>query len=571
MASTSTQTPAATTRMGLTPVMALKGNLPITSISYFPNGKRMISGSSDETVRRWDLQEGKEIKEARIVCKEEVHAVAVSRDGRWVITGGGESGRVELKACKVETGIVTSFEGHSGSITCVDVSADCTLLASGSWDVTARIWSLKTGELMAGPFRSVDWVGSVRLSTDSKKLAVKSWTGRWLEVWDVKTQTLDVRVGNFSGPETTSAPVFWTHQNQNILTAFVNSDATRISEFNASTLETVGTSFAGHTKPVTGLALSFDGALLASASPDDTIKLWAFESRQLLASFDVQQPTHIILSPNSRQLAHTTSSKGDYKIYICNTPPDILVSIGLMPKARHALSKTNPTFELLESDATRRRRNPATFPAISFPPRLQQPLPATDSQQPTFLHHLRRFLRLSSPTNAAPPVRHDQSRDPFDFPATSPLPPNRSLSAQATTQFDNFEISYPPSPSNGVTQFLQQHLSFLTPRHSNGPPVVEVAAGRKFTRLAAAKLPEYRKVDDTRHPSGQQPGAPQDTESSDIDSLPDVHWCKAFLCYYSCWSHGRLRAPPRWRLERVDIPRQDGATTSNRAPAHGGS
>ncbi|KAG1877442.1 hypothetical protein F4604DRAFT_1924070 [Suillus subluteus] len=529
--------------------MTLKGALPIKSISYFPNGKQMISRSLDETIRKWDLQEGEEIREARIICEEDVNTAAVSRDGRWVITGGGESGRAKLKAFKVDTGIATTFEGHSGPITCVDSSLDSTLLVSGSWDVTARIWSLQTGKTVAGPFRSVDWM-----------LAVKSWTGRWLEVWDIKTETLAVRVGKYDGPASTSTPVFWTNKNKNILTTVINSDVTRISEFDASTLETVGAPFAGHTEAVTDLALSFDGSLLASSSShNNTIKLWAFESRQLLASFDVQQPTCIIFSPNSRQLAYTTSSKGDYKIYICNIAPDVLARMGL-PEARHAFSK---------SDATHRRRNPATLPTVSFPPRLQKPLPATESQQPTFLHHLRRFLRFSSTTNAVPPVQHDQPHDPLDFPTTSPLPPTHSLSTQTTTHPDNFEMSSQPRTSNGVTQFLR-HISSRISIPNHGPPVFEVAAGRKVTRLAAANFPEYRKVDDTRYPS-RQPGVPQDTESSDIDSLPDVHWCKAFLCYYSCWSHSRLRMPPRWRLERVDIPRQDGTMTTNRATAQGGS
>ncbi|KAG2030646.1 hypothetical protein BDR03DRAFT_1016899 [Suillus americanus] len=153
-------------------------------------------------------------------------------------------------------------------------------------------------------------------------------------------------------------------------------------------------------------------------------------------------------------------------------------------------------------------------------------------------------------------------------PATLPLP--SPLSGQVATRFDQFEISSPPPPSNGVTQFLRQHLSFLAPRHSLGPPVVEVAPGRTVTRLLAAKLPEYKKVDDTRHPSSQQ-ATVQDNDTSDIDSLPDAHWVKAFLCYNSCWSHGRLRMPPRWRLERVDIPRQNGAANGNRGGTHGSS
>jgi hypothetical protein len=97
-------------------------------------------------------------------------------------------------------------------------------------------------------------------------------------------------------------------------------------------------------------------------------------------------------------------------------------------------------------------------------------------------------------------------------------------------------------------------------------------------RLAAADLPEYKKVDDTRRlPRAQQLlGVSQDTagndpsyESSDNDSLPDVHWCKAFLCYCSCWSHGKPRMPPRWILERVDEHGKNGMTNSSRGGAHG--
>ncbi|KAG1877379.1 hypothetical protein F4604DRAFT_1954710 [Suillus subluteus] len=290
-----------------------------------------------------------------------------------------------------------------------------------------------------------------------------------------------------------------------------------------------------------GLALSFDDALLASASSrDGTIKLWAFESRQLLASFD-----------------YTRHTKDDYKICICDTPPDILA------QARIIARKKSARRDILNSDATRRppaghRRSPIS--AITMAPR---PSPTRDPQQLTFLR-LSKFLHFSC-VNAIP-VRHIQPCDPLDVPATLPLP--SSLSGQVATRFDHFEISSPPPRPNGVVQSLQQHLSFLVPKHSHGPQVVEVAPGRKVTRLLAAKLPEYKKADDTRNPSSQQATMPQENNTADIDSLPDVHWIKAFLCHYSCLSHGRLRMPPRWRLERIDIPCQDGAASSSRG-AHG--
>jgi WD40 repeat protein len=261
MASTSK---AAATKSILTPSMTLKGHGNfIVSLSYFPDGQRMISGSDDKTARQWNLKEGKEIEEVRDVCEGWVWAVAVSRDSRWVVTAGGVDNRWELKVCEVETGIMKKLRGHSMTITCIDISADNTLLASGSNDRTARIWNLETGKLVAGPFESENWVGAIRVSTDSKKLAVELWAGKCLEVWDIQSQKLDVMIGNRSGSGgPISAPIFWTNNNKNILAAFTftkNDAAKTIYELDASTLETVGTPFEGHTKHVRGLALSFDG------------------------------------------------------------------------------------------------------------------------------------------------------------------------------------------------------------------------------------------------------------------------------------------------------------------------
>jgi len=334
--------PAATAKI-LVDVMTLDGQQPtndiwekmpyLRSISYFPNGEEMIAGSTDNSARRWDLQTGREIGDARVVCEREVRAVAVSSDSRWVITGGGDrdhNDSGELKACEVETGMMKTFEGHSDIVTCIDVSVDNNLLASGSFDHTARIWDLNTGKLMAGPFECVNsWVGSVRFSHDSKKLAVKSGVESCLEVWDIREQTLDRRLGKRrSGGVFFDVPVFWTAKDRSIVAAFSFGDDFEehrtICEFDASTLETVGAPFE-HAQTITGLALSFDCVLLASASQDNTIKLWAFESRQLLVSFDVHKPRILILSPNSRQLAYTTYHQ--FKIHVCDISPDIIARI----------------------------------------------------------------------------------------------------------------------------------------------------------------------------------------------------------------------------------------------------
>ncbi|KAG2354217.1 hypothetical protein BDR07DRAFT_627606 [Suillus spraguei] len=446
--STSIQPAAAAKNMVLNQIMTLEGHDKyIRSISYFPDGRRMISGSWDKTAWQWDLQSGKEIEEARNVCERGIWVVAVSRDGRWAITGGGGIGHGELKVIEVETGIVKQFEGHSRGISCIDISPDSKFLVSGSWDRTTRIWSLGTGKLVAGPFKSIDWVGGVRFSPDSKKLAVKSEAGKCLEVWDIHTETLDVRIGEFGETPFTSAPVFWTNRNKTIVASFTFTldDATTIYEFDALTLETVGAPFEAHTKIVRGLALSFDSALLASAADDNTIKLWAFESRQLLASFNARTPETLILSPDSSQLAYTTGCK----IHICNTPLDVLASIGRALEARGSVrifriyyypctnislqasanknSKLNRLLNVcisfsffiytthappLQSPASCRspavRRHQVTSPVISFAHGLP---PEIHPEQPILLRCLRKILRLPSRVITVPA---DQTHDPLD-------------------------------------------------------------------------------------------------------------------------------------------------------------
>ncbi|KIK32488.1 hypothetical protein CY34DRAFT_814253 [Suillus luteus UH-Slu-Lm8-n1] len=167
---------------------------------------------------------------------------------------------------------------------------------------------------------------------------------------------------------------------------------------------------------------------------DDTIKLWAFESRQLLASFDAQNPRPLILSPDSRKLAYATYSDmtytkisstktKDHRICICDIPPDILARAQartIVPQ-KPALALSDP----LNPDGTRRLVAGCRKQPIYVPPAVHPPL-ATTPREPSF--HLSKLLRFSPRTNALWPGRNNQPGDPLDFPATSPLPLNRHTS-----------------------------------------------------------------------------------------------------------------------------------------------
>ncbi|KAG1793979.1 uncharacterized protein HD556DRAFT_460680 [Suillus plorans] len=406
MASSSMQPDAAENKSILTSVMTLEGHEPwkflyedgehhefkyILSISYSPDDKQMISGSGDKTIRRWDLREGKEIEEAREVCENGIDAVAVSRDGRWVVTAGYSLG-------------------------------------------------LKMHRYLRG-----QRVGS-----------------GWVRAWN----SLDMELG--STPDKDGGrklPVFWTTKNKSIVAASnCMDDDTTIHEFDASTLKIVGAPFK-HTEKIFGLALSSDCVLLASSSYL-IIKLWVFESRQLLASFDVSEYPALVFSPNSRQLAYTIFN--DTKIFICDIPANILASVGL--EAQPSTNKSDSRHAgLLNSDATPRpaRRKPVIIPAMSPIPR---PLPARDP------HARLRFLRkLFSRTDAG---RIDEP-NLLDFPATSPLPrplPKHDENSRRTP-------APPTTQSSVINTFptLKSPLNRLSSWWRASPTIVDVP-------LAPAKL-----------------------------------------------------------------------------------
>jgi WD40 repeat protein len=209
------------------------------------------------------------------------------------------------------------------SIYCIDISGDSTLLAVASYG-EVRIWTLNTGKLVADPFDIGGLIPqTLRFSKDSRKLAVSSYDLEelHLEVWDVQTQKLDVQKSTRDNVDS-NYPIFWTTKDKSIVTAFNSKND--VYEFAASTLKTVGAPFK-HTLFLCGLALSSDSVFLASSSYNRTIKLWAFESRQLHASFDVEFCFTLLLSPDSRQLACTCTD--NTKIHICDIPPSILTSI----------------------------------------------------------------------------------------------------------------------------------------------------------------------------------------------------------------------------------------------------
>lgn len=121
----------------------------ITTVSFSPNGDRIVSGSWDNTARVWDGRTGQEQfilqghKDVGHGAKGSVECASFSLNGQIIATGGAD---MSVRLWDVVTGKEREvLLGHTGPVNSVSISPDGSLLASSSEYDGVRIWGLQSG------------------------------------------------------------------------------------------------------------------------------------------------------------------------------------------------------------------------------------------------------------------------------------------------------------------------------------------------------------------------------------------------------------------------------------------
>jgi hypothetical protein len=180
------------------------------SVTFSADGKRLLSGSQDRSIRLWDVATGTEIRQF-VGHTSNVYSVALSADGRIAVSVAGASagkalaeGIVDdplncvLGVWDVESGqLLRKLRGHTGAILGVAISPDGRFALSGSGgefygggrfvasaDNTERLWDLTAGSEVvrfSGHLRSVC---SVAFSSDGPEI-VSCGFDKTVRVWKV--------------------------------------------------------------------------------------------------------------------------------------------------------------------------------------------------------------------------------------------------------------------------------------------------------------------------------------------------------------------------------------------------
>ena len=128
----------------------------VKSVTFSPDGKTLASGSSDQTIKIWDLASGRELR-TLVGPSSNVTSVAFSPDGKILASGSWDQ---TIKLWDPISGQeLPTLSGHSHAVAAVAFNVDGSIVASGSWDHTIKLWDVSSGQGTAnaiGPFSITD-------------------------------------------------------------------------------------------------------------------------------------------------------------------------------------------------------------------------------------------------------------------------------------------------------------------------------------------------------------------------------------------------------------------------------
>ncbi|MEV4130168.1 NB-ARC domain-containing protein [Nocardia sp. NPDC049707] len=245
----------------------------VKSLALTADGQRVVSGSFDGAVRVWNLASGR-LEHTLQGHSGYIYAVAVTADSQRIIVGSGDQNVQvwNLASKRLEC----TLQGHNNHVNAVAVSADGRYVVSGGFDRTVRVWDLASGDLkhtLPGHIRDIE---AVAVSADGRYV-VSGSRDRTVRVWDLD----DEASGRILHGHTGSVhAVAVTAEGKQIVSAG-DDQIVRVWDLASGRLER---ELQGHASHVYAVAVSADGRHVVSGSHDKTVRVWD------LASGDLQRP-----------------------------------------------------------------------------------------------------------------------------------------------------------------------------------------------------------------------------------------------------------------------------------------
>jgi WD40 repeat protein len=274
----------------------------VQCVAFSRNGRFVLSGggqpvgataaSASYGVRLWDL-EAKRVKCCFAGHADQVTSLAFSADSRFCLSGSYDA---TVRGWDIESGrALRCLIGHEDRIRSVAVSPDGRYALSGACDQTARLWDLETGRECQRFRVDGQWVMMVAFSADGRRAFAGSKSGLILS-WSVPggrkagggtSGTWLGRLWPWGGrpePGSQAAVTSLALSPDGRRALIARADRTlRLWDLEA---QRDTAQFQGHTAAVMSIAFSADGRQVLSGGMDRTLRLWDVATATQLRRFD---------------------------------------------------------------------------------------------------------------------------------------------------------------------------------------------------------------------------------------------------------------------------------------------
>ncbi|KIK37921.1 hypothetical protein CY34DRAFT_809855 [Suillus luteus UH-Slu-Lm8-n1] len=236
----------------------------VSSVAFIPHTNLLVTSSADKTFRVWDLDTGKQVGEPLLSHECAVWKIAVSPDGRWVVSGGWNGSILVWEVATNKTDLKrepVSFKGHEILLRGLAFAPDSETFASASNDMTVCVWKRAARQMVLGPLRLDELPNSVSYSFSGRKLA--AGTDKHIIVWDATNGEELFKI------QKRAYRIAFTPDSLRL----VSSDWNNIRISDATTGDIIK-QFDAHTETCQSLAISPNGSKLATTSADKTMRFF---------------------------------------------------------------------------------------------------------------------------------------------------------------------------------------------------------------------------------------------------------------------------------------------------------
>ncbi|MDR1555509.1 MAG: protein kinase, partial [Tannerellaceae bacterium] len=280
------------------------------SVCFSSDGRQVLSGYGNGSIRLWDTATGKCIRTFREHANV-IKSFSLSPGGQWVLSGGWDKA---IRLWDTTTGeCIRTFTGHTGEVESVCFSPDGQRALSGSQDKTIRLWNTATGECMRIFTGHTGGVESVCFSPDGQRVLSGSWD-KTSKLWDAATgECIRTFIGYIDSGYTSS--VFSVCFSSGGQWALSGSEYGHIWLWDTATGKCIRT-FTGHTFYILSVCFSPGEQWVFSGSYDGSIRVWDTATGKCIRTWKEENNIKsVCFSPDGQKMLLSVSYIGDMRLY----------------------------------------------------------------------------------------------------------------------------------------------------------------------------------------------------------------------------------------------------------------